>query len=460
MILKKAKQIFKKLYSEKNSEFYKVFLMIGIPLMIQQFVSSSLNFIDNLMVGRLGTNYIAAVGFANNVYRIYDLCLFGLYSGMGIFIAQYYGKRDFKVIKQIFGTMILTGIVIGLIFSFGGYIFAEKILSIYTKDPEVLKIGESYLRKAVLCYNFYSLSFGIGFTFRSMGQTKVPMVASACGVITNTVFNYFLIYGYGGFPRLEEKGAATATIIARIVEFMIFILIIYIKDYNLKGKIKEYLSISRELVKEIVKRVVPVLLTELFWVLGIISLTVAYSRLGTKASAAVQISEVVNALSAILFMGISSAASVIIGHTIGQGNIKKVKEYSRKVLLVSGIMAIILVLIIQFIAPFVVDLYKLPDDVADLSLRALRVFGIFVFFKMINGTLLIGLFRAGGDTKVAFMVDTLPLWIYGVPIAFIGAYLMLPLWQVIILVECHAVLKSICGLIRYNSMKWIKDVTI
>lgn len=446
--------------SKKQSEFYRTFLMVGIPLMIQQFVSSSLNFIDNLMIGRLGTNYIAAVGFANNVYRIYDLCLFGIYSGMGIFIAQYYGKRDFKVIKQIFGTMVRVGFLIGLVFSMGAYIFAEKILSIYTVDPEVLKIGVSYLRRAVFCYNFYSLSFAIGFTFRAMGQTKVPMVASATGVIVNTVFNYFLIYGYGGFPKLEEKGAATATVIARMVELIIFILIVFIKDYNLKGKLKEYLNIPSVLIKEIVKKTIPVFFTELFWILGTIGLTVAYAKLGTKSSAAIQISEVVNALAAIVFMGISNAAAVIIGHTIGQGNIQRVKEYSKKILKVAAIMALLSVFAIQSSAHLIVGLYKLPSDVSVLALQSMRIFGLVVFFKMINWSILIGLFRAGGDTKIAFLADTIPLWCFAVPVAFIGAYFKLPLYQVVILAEFSEVIKLGIGVFRYKSMKWIKDVTV
>jgi len=444
-----------------KSEFYRMFLMIGIPLMIQQLVSSSLNFIDNLMIGRLGTNYIAAVGFANNVYRIYDLCLFGIYSGMGIFIAQYYGKRDFKVIKQIFGTMVRAGIIIGLIFSVGAYIFAENIIGVYTKDSEVLRIGVSYLQRAVFCYNFYSLAFAIGFTFRAMGLTKVPMIASACGVIVNTVFNYFLIYGKCGFPKMEERGAAVATILARAVELSILLLIVSTKGYNLKGKLAEYLHLPKTLLKEIIKRTIPVFFTELFWIMGTIGLTVAYARLGTKASASVQISEVVNAFAAIIFMGISNAAAVIIGHTIGQGNIRKAKVYSIKVLKMAIIMALSAAILIQILAPSIISLYKLTDlEVAGLALTTMRIFGVFVFFKMVNWAILIGLFRAGGDTKIAFLADTIPLWCFAVPVAFLGAHLGWPLYKVLLIAECSEIIKLAIGIFRYRSMKWIKDVTV
>jgi len=444
-----------------KSEFYRTFLMIGIPLMIQQLVSSSLNFIDNLMIGRLGTDYIAAVGFANNVYRVYDLCLFGLYSGMGIFIAQYYGKRDFKVIKQILGTMIRVGIVIGLIFSSGAYLFSEKIIGIYTKDPEVLRIGVSYLKRAVFCYNFYSLTFAIGYTFRGIGLTRVPMLASACGVITNTCFNYLLIYGNYGFPRMEERGAATATIMARAVELTILLSIVFIKGYNIKGKFSEYFKLPKILLREIVKRTIPVFFTELLWILGVLALTVAYSRLGTVASASVQISAVVDAFGAIIFMGISNASAIIIGHTIGQGNMRRAKLYSQKLLKMAVILALSVGILIQIFTPLIIGSYKLQDlETINLALTTMRIIGMFVSFKMINWVILIGLFRAGGDTKVAFLIDTGPLWCFAVPMAFIGAYLGWPLYKVLLIVECGDVIKFILGAMRYRSMKWIRDVTI
>ena len=131
------------------SEFYKSFLTIGVPLMVQQLISSSLNFIDNLMIGRLGTDYIAAVGFANSVYRILDLFLFGLCSGMGVFVAQYYGKRNFDMIRRILGKMVISGFTLAVIFSTITFFNAERIIGIFTKDPEVLKIGVSYITKAL-----------------------------------------------------------------------------------------------------------------------------------------------------------------------------------------------------------------------------------------------------------------------------------------------------------------------
>ena len=442
------------------SEFYRSFLTIGIPLMIQQLISSSLNFIDNLMIGRLGTEFIAAVGFANSVYRILDLFLFGLCSGMGVFIAQYFGKKNFEMIRRILGKLVLAGITLSLIFSIITFIGAEKIIGIFTKEPQVLAIGVSYIRRALFSYTFYAISFSVGFCLRAMGLTRIPMISASIGVTANTFFNYCLIYGNFGFPRLEERGAAIATVMARMLELSTILFIVYKKDFNLKGNLQSYLNLPKALMKEIIKISTPVFLTEMLWILGVVSLSVAYSKLGTTQAACVQIADIITAISSVLFMGISNSASVIIGHTIGKGDKNKVIAYSRKILQIAFGMAIVSLMLVQGLTNTIVSLYHLPPETHIMAVRTMRTVGMFVFLKMINWTLLIGLFRAGGDTKVAFCLDIFPLWFYAVPVAFIGAYYKVPVYILIGVADFSEVIKLISSLFRYKTLKWIKDVTV
>lgn len=442
------------------SEFYKSFITIGIPLMIQQLISSSLNFIDNLMIGRLGTEYIAAVGFANSVYRILDLFLFGLCSGMGVFIAQYFGKKNYEMIRRILGKMVMAGFTLAVIFSLVTFIGAEKIIGIFTKEPEVLNIGVSYIRRALFSYSFYALSFSTGFCLRAMGLTKYPMMSASIGVMTNTFFNYCLIYGNFGFPRLEEQGAAIATVIARIFELITIWTIVYKKDFNLKGKLESYLNLPKELIKEIIRVSTPVFLTEMLWILGIVSLSIAYSKLGTTQAACVQIADIITAISSILFMGISNSASVIIGHTIGKGDRNKVIIYSKKILQIAFSMGVVSLILVQALTGTIVSLYHLPLEAQVMAIRTMRAVGTFVFIKMINWTLLIGLFRAGGDTRVAFCLDIFPLWFYAVPVAFIGAYYKIPIYILVAMADFSEFIKFLASLYRYKSLKWIKDVTV
>lgn len=441
-------------------KFYKNFIAIGLPLTIQQLVSSSLNFIDNLMIGRLGTEYLAAVGFAGSVYRILDLMIFGICSGMGVFISQYFGKRNFESIRKIFGLMMRCAVTIGIIFAVVTYYNAEGIIRIFSKDISVIGIGVSYLKIVVFCYLFYAVSCGITYSLRSMGYTRYPMIAASIGVVTNTFFNYCLIYGNFGFPQMDEKGAAIATIIARIVEMAVIMIIVWFKDCHLKGKISSYFNISKSMIKEIIRVSTPVMCTESMWILGTIGLSIAYARLGTDQAACVQIADVVSSISAIIFMGIANSAAVIIGRTIGEGNRDKVVFYSHQVIKVALLMAVFCFVLVEFASKGIVSLYKLDPAIQDLGVYTVRSYGVLVFFKMMNWAILIGIFRAGGDTKVAFYLDILPLWLYGVPMGFLGSYLQLPIYYVIFMAEVSEVIKLVLALFRYRSMRWMKDITV
>ena len=213
-------------------------------------------------------------------------------------------------------------------------------------------------------------------------------------------------------------------------------------------------------MKEIIKISTPVFLTEMLWILGVVSLSVAYSRLGTTQAACVQIADIITAISSVLFMGISNSASVIIGHTIGKGDKNKVIAYSRKILQIAFGMAIVSLMLVQGLTNTIVSLYHLPPETHIMAVRTMRTVGMFVFLKMINWTLLIGLFRAGGDTKVAFCLDIFPLWFYAVPVAFIGAYYKVPVYILVGVADFSEVIKLISSLFRYKTLKWIKDVTV
>ncbi|MGL4688128.1 MAG: MATE family efflux transporter, partial [Fusobacteriaceae bacterium] len=405
-----------------KKEFYKNFIGIGLPLVIQQFLSSSLNFVDNLMIGKLGTEYIAAVGFANQTYKIQDLFLFGAYSGMGVFISQYNGKKDFKTIKKILGGMIVVGFILSLLFTIMGLFFSEEIISIFTKDKKVLEIGSIYLKLSSLSYIVSSFAFAISFTLRSIGKTKLPMIAAGVGIVINTLLNYLLIYGNFGFPRLEEKGAAIATVIARVIQFIIIMYLVYIYDYGLKDKLRKYWGLSINLIREMIKVSIPIFMTEAFWILGTITLTIAYSRLGTNEAAAIQIADVILSFAAIIFMGISSATSVIIGKSIGSGKKRLATIYSSRALKLAVIFSIFTVIVLQLLTEPILNLYNLNDNVYKMVLLTMRVFGVAIFFKLINWTLMVGILRAGGDTKIAFILDTFTLYIFAIPIAFICVY--------------------------------------
>lgn len=441
-------------------EFYKSFLGIGLPLVVQQFLTSSLNFVDNVMMGRLGAEYIAGVGFANNVYKIQDICLFGICGGMGVFISQYYGKKEFGTIKKIMGSMMFFAVGLSTIIAIVASVFAKEIISMFTVDKVAFNIGVSYLRISSISYIFSAIGFSLSFSLRCIGKTKVPMLASAVGVALNAFLNYALIYGNFGFSPMNEKGAAIATIIARAVQAIMVIYLIYIYDYGIKDKLKKYLGISKMLLGEIIKLAVPIFLTEVFWVCGTVALSIAYSRLGTGEAASIQIADIVFSIAAIIFMGVSNATSVIIGKSLGSGKKKLAILHSQRSVKLAIIFSIICVVVIQMLVTPVLSLYVLSPEIYNMAYWTLRVYVMVIFFKLLNWTILIGVLRAGGDTKIAFYLDVLPLYLYAIPTAFIGLYFRIPIYILVGLVNMEEVIKLFFSVRRYISMKWVKDITV
>lgn len=444
----------------KSDNFYRVFIKLSVPLILQQFLNVALNLADNLMIGRLGEASIASIGFANKYYMVFNITLFGAFSGCSIFMAQFYGKKNYDILKKIFAIMLILAVFFFSIFSFWGYFFPESVIRIFSDDPEVIKIGASYLKIISISYPMTALSMAVIMSIRSMGKTLEPLMISLIAVLINVVLNYILINGKLGMPVLGVDGSAYATLISRIIEITLYIILVWKKDFYLKGKIKNYFGLSKEIIFSMVKVSTPVLLTEILWVCGTATLTIAYAKSGTEQIASVQIGELLLNAATVVFMGIANASSVIIGQAIGAGNVKKSVEMAKKIMQIAFVFSIVCAVLLELIAKPSLVFYTLKPEVKAMTVLVIRVLGVAVFFKMLNWTILIGILRAGGDTKAAFLLDTCFLIFFAVPMAFIGTMVLkLPVYQVVALANLEEVIKFIFAFKRYKSKKWLHDLT-
>jgi len=237
--------------------FIKTLLSLALPITIQNLISSSLNMVDTIMIGRLGEVEIAAVGLANQFFFLYALINFGINSGCAIYIAQFWGKRDEKNIKRVLGLCILVGSFIGLLFSIVALFAPKIIMNFFTNDPKVIVSGADYLTTIAFSYILTSISFSFSFASRSIGKAQIPMVTSAVALLCNTVFNYFLIFGNFGFPELGVKGAALATLISRIIELILILTITYRSKGVLAAKVSELVDLNKEFILNVFKTIAP-----------------------------------------------------------------------------------------------------------------------------------------------------------------------------------------------------------
>ncbi|MEG1004640.1 MAG: MATE family efflux transporter [Clostridium sp.] len=442
-----------------DKAFYKKALVIALPIVIQNFITSSLNIVDTMMIGKLGENEIAAVGIANQYFFLLNILIMGLFSGIGIFISQYFGKKDDKNIKKLVGIGLIAAIVVGGIFTLIAQVAPEGIISIFNKDGQVIKLGAEYLVIVSISYIFTAITFNYGIASRCIEKTAVPMVASSIALLTNTVLNYCLIFGNFGMPKLGVEGAAIATLIARVIEFIIMVGYVYYSKNMLAANVKELFSFDFSFAKRIWITILPVLLNEACWGLGSVMYNVIYGRIGTQAIASVQIATTINNLFMVVIFGIGNAALVMVGAKVGKGEYDKAKEYGKNFLVIGTVIGIIIAVSLSLSANAVVSIYDVSEQVKVWSKLILYVTSLVMIVRVYNIIAIVGVLRGGGDVKVSFLIEGITMWCIGVPLALVGAFVFnLPVYLVYALCTFEEITKAVACFKRMRSNKWIKNL--
>ncbi|WP_297631137.1 MATE family efflux transporter [uncultured Clostridium sp.] len=443
----------------KDKEFIKTMITLAIPITLQCFITSSLNLVDNLMIGKLGESAIASVGLANQYFFIFMLALTGINAGASIFMSQYWGKKEKKEIKKVLGLDLTVGLIASFIFGLGAVAFAEVIMGILSNDIMVIELGARYLRIVAVSYIFTNITMGYSSALRSTEQPKIPMRASLLGVLVNAFLNWVFIFGNLGMPELGVEGAAIATVIARIVEMVYIILVVYIKKNIVSANIREMRDFDKVFVKKYFKTSTPTILNELVWSFGMTAFSIAYAQIGTSAVATMQIATTLNNMFMVICIGLATGASIMVGNKIGAGEEEIAFDYSKKLGTLSPIFGIALGAIIILLAKFIVAPFNVEYRTYLDTVNVLYVMAIFCPIRFFNVVMIVGVFRGGGDTTYSMLVQAGTIWLYAVPMAFIGATVLnLPVVLVYFLVCSEEIIKVGFEMIRLRSGKWLKVV--
>ncbi|OPJ59192.1 MATE family efflux transporter [Clostridium oryzae] len=445
--------------NDSNKNFFKQIIKIGLPITIQNLVLSSLNLIDTVIIGGLGEVSIASVGLANQYFFLLDLLLFGTVSGASIFTAQYWGKKDIKNIKRILGLCLITTILISFIFMLLALLNSEYIISLFSKDTNVIRLGGQYLKIICLSYVVTAITFSFSLNLRSIGYVKTPMIISIIALLINTLLNYILVYGINGYFKFGVKGSAIATLIARCLEMILMISVVYIKRYPLASTLRELLDLSSYFVKRFFRVSIPVILNESIWALGITVYAAVYAHMGTKVIASTNIVGLIEKIAMVIFYGLGNSAAVMIGNKIGEKDEKSAYDYAIKFIILSPVLGLIMGFILYFAAPHLLVAFNVSRTVHIYVVKLLHIMSFFLWIKIFNYTNVVGILRSGGDTKFCLFLDVGGMWLIGVPlVCFAGLYLHLPIYTVYIFVYLEEVVKFIIGLPRITSKKWINNL--
>ncbi len=447
-----------------NKSYYKNILKIAIPIAMQNLITLFTSMMDTLMLGKADSTgvFLSASSLANQPFFILTLICFGLSGAGGVLSAQYYGKRDFGAIRKIFSLVLRVATVFGIIM--GGVVlaFPETVMGIYTQNPELIFAGAKYLRIIAFAYFIFAPGNAILCSLRSIECVKISVIVNSISFALNVFLNWVLIFGNLGAPALGIEGAAIATLIARISEFIITFIYLFAFEKRLMFRVKHIFAKCGYLALDMLRHGTPVFIIELAWSLGMSVQAGILGHITYSAGdpvAANSITSIVQQLSTTFLFGIANAVGVVVGKSTGEENFGFVKKQA----FTTNIMAILLGVsagaIILLVKNPMLRFYDFPADTIALAGQLIDVMAfitIFVSFAAIN---IMGVLRGSGDTKFCLITEFVCIWCIALPSAFVAAELQWPVPIVLLLMKSDEITKVIICMFRYRNDKWIHSLT-
>ena len=448
----------KSVFSDKS--FLKNLFIIAVPIILQNFISSFVNILDTIMIGRLGTVELAAVGLGNQLFFLLNLILYGIGSGGMVFTAQFWGKKDFNGLQKTFALSLIVAVFFSAIFTLACTIFPKEILSLYSKDAAVIEKGVDYLSVSAFCFLPFAVNFIFMITLRSIEKVRVAVGATLVSLFVNLILNAILIFGLLGFPALGVKGAAIATVASRVAELIILFSVTKKKKYPILGKLKNHFDFDFKFIRQYFAIVMPVLINESLWSLGITFHHKIFAGIGTFAYAAYNITNTVSMLTWVIFIGFGNGVSVLIGKKIGERNYDEAKTYAAKVSIFVPFVAVFvgaMLIPISYLTPI---FFNVETVVLQTVMKLFIILACCYPLKAFNMCMLVGILRAGGDTRFGIICDTAVMWCVSIPLAYsLSVYTSIPAWGIYICLFSEEPFKALLGLWRIRSGKWLRSVT-
>lgn len=453
------------LIGDKN--FYRRVIAIVLPLIIQNTITNVVSLLDNVMVGNVGTLQMSAVAIVNQLIFVFNLCIFGGLAGAGIFSTQFAGAGDNDGVRHCFRMKVYIGSAMFIIASIVFTVFDEPLISSYLAEGTTqsdalatLGYGTDYLKIMVIGLLPFTVSQVYASSLRELGETKLPMVASIVSIFVNLIFNYFLIFGKFGFPRLGVSGAAIATVMSRFVEAIIIVAVVCVrkKDFPfIKGAFRSF-YIPGKLCKDIFTKGMPLLVNEFLWSAGMAILLQCYSVRGLDVVAAVNISNTINNLFNVIYISMGSAVGIIVGQHLGADNVKEAKASVWRLIALSIATCLVMGGFMAVLAPFIPEIYNTEPHVKEMATKFLFIVAglmpVFSFAHCSYFTL-----RSGGRTILTFVFDSVFTWGLVVPFAYcLAKFTSLPIVPLYLAVSSLELVKCVVGFILVKKGLWIRNI--
>lgn len=448
---------------QKRGRAFRVrMLAVAIPITLQFFISISLNLVDSLMIGRLGVYPMAAAGAANEIWYLLSISTYGLCSGAGVYIAQYWGAGDIPKIRKVVGISYCGAGGFVLAATVLIWIFAPKLIWLFSREKEIIELGTSYIRIVCISYPISCASDVISYASRAIQKLSVTTLLSCAAIICNVVLNYGMIYGKLGLPKWGIQGAAVATLIARTLQCVGLFVYVYVSEnHPLAARPSELLSFNKQETMDVLRVSLPVMASEGGWSLANSLYYVAYGMIGPTALAGAQVVVIVGKMVQSVFGGLANAAGVLIGETLGRGEREEAQSDGLIFVKLFAALGVVFTILMFLSGDIVADWYHFDAETTKAVSQGIHVFSAFILVKMLGYLCVCGILRSGGDTRFCMLVDLGTSWLIAVPAVFTAVLIFdAALPAAIACVYCSEIVKAALCLKRFFSRRWMKiDVT-
>lgn len=442
---------------ERKRSLRKEIVRLALPIALQQFMTALVGACDAIMLGKLSQDAMSAVSLATQVTFVFNLFMFAFMAGENMFVAQYYGKGDYTGISQVFSLVTKICGCIAVVFLAGTLFFPEQLMRILTNEETLIVLGSEYLRVIGISYVFSGIAQIFLAIMKNCGAVNMSTLINGVMVILNIALNAVFIFGLSGFPKMGIKGAALATVLATVVQFLWSVGYVLCRIRAVKFSLR---SCEKKLFGRFWQKTVPLLINNLAWGIGFSMYSVIMGHLGTDAVAANGIANISKNLVVCFCLGLGNAGSIIVGNRLGADRLQEAKEVGETLTKTAIIAGIVSGLVLIALSPFITKMVDLTPIARGYLQKMLLISSYYIAGKSVNCMTIGGIFAAGGDSKFVMLCDSVTLWCIIVPLGCICAFILkLPVMVVYFVLNLDEIIKLPVVYKHYKKYKWIKNLT-
>ncbi len=442
---------------ERKRSLRKEIVRLALPIALQQFMTALVGACDAIMLGKLSQDAMSAVSLATQVTFVFNLFMFAFMAGENMFVAQYYGKGDYTGISQVFSLVTKICGCIAVVFLAGTLFFPEQLMRILTNEETLIVLGSEYLRVIGISYVFSGIAQIFLAIMKNCGAVNMSTLINGVMVILNIALNAVFIFGLSGFPKMGIKGAALATVLATVVQFLWSVGYVLCRIRAVKFSLR---SCEKKLFGRFWQKAVPLLINNLAWGIGFSMYSVIMGHLGTDAVAANGIANISKNLVVCFCLGLGNAGSIIVGNRLGADRLQEAKEVGETLTKTAIIAGIVSGLVLMALSPFITKMVDLTPTARGYLQKMLLISSYYIAGKSVNCMTIGGIFAAGGDSKFGMLCDSVTLWCIIVPLGCICAFILkLPVMVVYFVLNLDEIIKLPVVYKHYKKYKWIKNLT-